>query len=73
MAYNRKNLLRRIIDIQEIYLLHRDDHTDKWILENKVQPIYHISRAAFYSYLKINAKKELKDIEMADKCQLNLF
>jgi hypothetical protein len=77
MAYNRKNILQRMIDIQELYRLHSQRHsggcTDKWIFENLVAPSYRISRATFYDYLGTNAKKELKDILEAEQKQLTLF
>ena len=77
MAYNRKNILQRMIDIQDLYRLHSQRHngcsTDKWIFENLVWPNYRISRATFYEYLGTNAKKELKDILEAEKEQLTLF
>ncbi len=74
MAYNRKNILKRIVDIQNIVL----DHTSKgvsqeWIFTNMVAPSYHISRSTFYSYLSVNAKLELKKIEEAQKMQMSLF
>lgn len=77
MAYNRKNILQRMIDIQEIYCLHSQRHqggsTDKWIFDNIIKPTYRISRATFYEYLGTNAKKELKDILEAEQNQLTLF
>lgn len=77
MAYNRKNILQRMIDIQDLYRLHSQRHqggcTDKWIFENLVAPSYRISRATFYEYLGTNAKKELKDILEAEQKQLTLF
>lgn len=77
MAYNRKNILQRMIDIQDLYRLNSQRHqggcTDKWIFENLVAPRYRISRATFYEYLATNAKKELKNILEAEQIQLTLF
>ena len=77
MAYNRKNLLKRMIDIQEVYLLNSKNHkggcTDKYIFEDLVAPVYHISRKTFYDYLGTNAKQELKNIAESEKEQLSLF
>ncbi len=60
MAYNRYNLLLRIIDIQKITL----DHTSRGISQEHVYrtiiaPKYGVSRRTFYRYLATNAKKEL--------------
>jgi len=64
MAYNRKNILQRIIDIQTIYLQHKDQGvTGEFIYNRYIHPVYRISRKTFYNYLGINAKKELKDLE----------
>ncbi len=63
MAYNSKNRLQRIIDIQNIYLRYSQEGvTGEYIFTKYIQPIYRISRATFYNYLALNAKKELKDL-----------
>lgn len=64
MAYNRINLLGRIIEIQEITLCEkRRGATQKWIFENHICPRYHISIATFNRYLATPAKKQLKDLQ----------
>lgn len=64
MAYNNKNLLKRIVDIQNIYLKYRDQGvTGEYIYANYVYPNYRISRKTFYNYLARNAKKELTDLK----------
>ena len=77
MAYTRKNLLQRMIDIQELYKQHSQRHhgssTDTWIYNNIVFPQYRISRATFYEYLGTNAKKELNDLLEFEQKQLTLF
>lgn len=77
MAYNRKNILQRIIDIQDIYRKHSKNHkggcTDKYIFEDLIAPVYHISRATFYYYLGTNAKKELRELMEREENQLTLF
>lgn len=76
MAYNSKNLLQKIIDIQNIYLeYNRQGVTGEFIFTKYIEPVYHISRSTFYNYLGRNAKKELKEIlavETAKKEQLSL-
>ena len=74
MAYNRKNVLNRIIDIQNITLEHTSRGvTQEWVFKNKIKPIFHISRATYYQYLATNAKAELKQLKNIEKNQLNLF
>ncbi len=68
MAYNSKNQLLRIVDIQNIVIQHAREHgsTQEWIFNKIIFPTYRISRATFYKYLSINAKKELKSIKEAE-------
>lgn len=66
-----------MIDIQEIYIKNSKNHnggcTDKYIFEDLVEPVYHISRKTFYDYLGTNAKQELKTIAEAESKQFSLF
>lgn len=65
MAYNRRNYLRRIIEIQDIVLEHKRIDEDiflKSIYWEHIEPKYKISYRTFNSYLGINAKKELKQL-----------
>ena len=82
MAYNRENILLRIIDIQEITLKYTREHgsTQQWVYENKIFPLYRISIGTFYNYLASNAKAELRVLEKrkallqaANEAQLKLF
>lgn len=64
MGYNRVNFLRRVIDIQNIYLRERErGATGEWVYRNLVAPVYHISKSTFQKYMSINAKRELHEIE----------
>ena len=64
MAYNRKNLLLKIIDIQETTLeMKQRGVSQKWIYENVISKKYNISLSTFNNYLAINAKRELKELE----------
>lgn len=64
MAYNNKNLLIKIIEIQGITMLHKaNGATQKWIFENKIKEIHHVSERTFKNYLGRNAKYELKELE----------
>lgn len=63
MAYNKKNLLSKIIEIQEITLLHKKKGiTQKAIYKNEIENQYMISCSTYNRYLAINAKKELKEL-----------
>ena len=64
MAYNKKNILTRIVDIQDITLANtRKGVTQEWVYANIVFPQYRISRRTYYNYLSIPAKKLLKERE----------
>ena len=68
MGYNKKNLLIKIIDVQDIYMEHSSKGaTAKWIFNELIYPKYRISRATFYNYLATNAKMELKKIQEVKK------
>ena len=80
MAYNKRNLYQKIVDIQNLYLEHNQKGvTGEFIYSRMVYPVYRISRATFYKYLAINAKRQLHDVSAslnnheADNRQLNLF
>lgn len=70
MAYNRKNLLGRMIEIQQITLSYTNKGvSQEWVLNNIINtdPIRRISRRTFYSYLATPAKMQLKKIEEQPK------
>ena len=74
MSYNRKNILRRMIDIQTIVLEHKQRGvTQEWVYENEIFPLYKISRRTFYDYLGTNAKAELKELKKIEQAQPTLF
>ncbi len=65
MAYNKIFYYKKIVEIQEITLLEQKNNgsTLKWIYENKIKDIYHISYSTYSKYLGIPAKKKLKELE----------
>ena len=78
MAYTRKYLLKKIIEIQSIVL--REKHrgaSQLWIYNNLIAGSYHISESTFNNYLAVNAKKELDILEKKEadrkKVQPSLF
>lgn len=74
VAYNRRNLLNKIIEIQNITLeLKKLGVTQKRIFKDHIEKRYHISRSTYYEYLGTSAKLQLKKLELNDKQQLQLF
>ncbi|WP_346856555.1 hypothetical protein [uncultured Draconibacterium sp.] len=64
MAYNRRNFLIKVIEVQDIYLAHRDRGVSAiWVYNNLIKPTYHISKRTFVRWMGINAKKELKQLD----------
>lgn len=64
MAYQRKNYLEKIIEIQTIALKYNKQGLFyKEIYHTYIEKQYHISKRTFDNYLGINAKKELKELE----------
>ena len=64
MAYNRKNLLKRIIEVQEITMREKDHGASQlWIYNNIIAGRFLISYATYNRYLTIAARKELKQLQ----------
>lgn len=60
MGYNDKNRLQRIIDIQNITMIHKNKgENQEWIYNNIIEPNYRISRGTYYRYLATPAKLAL--------------
>lgn len=75
MAYNKINLLNKIIEIQELtlYQYHKVGLTYKEIYWQYIFPKYHICYRTFHTYLGTPAKKQLKELREIKIQQLNLF
>ncbi|MDD4385837.1 MAG: hypothetical protein PHD06_11740 [Bacteroidales bacterium] len=68
MAYNRKNLLLKILEVQAIALEHQAEGMYQTeIFKKYIQPRFNISNATYYNYLATNARKELKELEAKHK------
>lgn len=68
MAYNKRNLYLKIIEIQDIVLRGQQrGASQKEIFYNEIEKVYFISIATFYAYLSINAKAELKKLDDKEK------
>ena len=64
MAYNKRFLLKRIVEIQNIVLKEKKKGTfQKKVYEDIIAPRYFISYATFNNYLSRNAKRELKELD----------
>lgn len=74
MAYNKKNLLRRILKIQDLVKEHaRHGVSQKWVYENLIAEPYNISYSTFNNYLAYPAGLELKRLNRVESAQLPLF
>lgn len=65
----RVNLLNRVLKIQEAYKLHKvhEGVTDIWIYREKIYPEFFISLKTFHTYMKMNARKELREINNSEQ------
>lgn len=78
MPYNRENLLRRIIEIQDIVLSYRNKDVPQTVIYRKyIAEQYHISYSCFNNYMAIPAKAQLNRLlqqrEQERIVQLTLF
>ncbi len=73
MAYNKTNLLKKMVEIQELTLKKQREHDLylKEIYHQYIYPKYHISYRTYHTYLGTNAKRELK--KMNKQNENNLF
>lgn len=64
MAYNRRNTLEKIMEVQEITMREKKrGATQAWIFRNLICKQFHISKSTFDRYLSTNAKKELAKLD----------
>ena len=78
MAYNKKNKLKRILEVQHIVIemcgLNREKGVNKeWVYQHVIYPKFFISRRTFFSYLDTPAGMQLKKIEKQEQQQLTMF
>ncbi|MCT4640400.1 MAG: hypothetical protein N4A72_22070 [Bacteroidales bacterium] len=75
MAYTRKRLLKKQIDIQDITLEYtRKGVSQEWVFHNIISPKFYIGRSTYYEYLaKHGLRAELKQIEQIENLQTKLF
>lgn len=71
MAYNKRNLYMKVVEIQNIVLAgQKRGDTQKEIFWKEIEPVFHISVSTFYNYLAMNAKAELEKMNRENKKQL---
>jgi hypothetical protein len=64
MAFVRKNLLIRILKVQNTYCYWQGvGLSNEAIYRTHILPVYMICRKTFYSYLTVPARKQLKEME----------
>lgn len=64
MAYNGRNFLERVIEIQNITREHTERGcTQKWVYQHIIHPRFKISIDTYYKYLSRNAKRELRTLK----------
>ncbi len=72
MAYNKKNRLKRIIEIQNIVLEYQKQGLpNKKIYELHIRNRFRISKRTFDEYLGIPAKRDLKELIKNEKATQN--
>lgn len=60
MAYNNRNLLTKIIEIQDIVIREQKKGVNqRFIYHQYIKEVYFISESTFNNYLARNARKEL--------------
>ena len=76
MAYNRENFLKKVLKVQEIALHYsKQGLLFKEIYHLHIENQYDICKRTFDSYLGINARKQLRELQekKQNNNQLNLF
>lgn len=70
MAYNRRNKLLFILDVQQEYMQHKAEGVSTiHVYRTYIKPRYRISLACFYNYLSTPASAELKRMDKASESQ----
>lgn len=65
MAYNKRNKLAIILEVQEVYKLHKTEGVSTaFVYRRFIRPRFHISKRTLYTYLETPAAKELKKLEV---------
>jgi hypothetical protein len=74
MAYNRKNHLRKVIDVCALFQQYKElGLPNREIWRRYIYPVYKISERSLYSYLRTHAVYELNEILNKEPKQGSLF
>lgn len=73
MSYSRRNLLKRIIKIQDI-VNEQKKHgvTQKWVYDHLIAEPFNISYSTFNNYLSYPAKMEMTKVKKTEALQFSL-
>lgn len=67
MAYNRRNHLMRVLEVQRLVIEYQGQGRGaRWICKNIIYPKYTMSMATYYNYLNTNARKQLKELDLEE-------
>lgn len=70
MAYNRKNYLKKVADIQtfarQYYESGRQDRNWRWVWRNHINPRHHLCYHGFLRIMRIDVAKELEKEEQRE-------
>jgi len=64
MAYNRKNLLKKIYFVQQYTLKMQKKGVSNARIHKNIEKVYPMTIATFYNYLATNAKAELRAMKV---------
>lgn len=64
MAYNNRNYLLRVLEVQTLYQQHKTPYsTHVGVYREVIQPKYMISLRTLSNYLEVPAKAKLKELD----------
>lgn len=64
MAYTRRYLLKRIKEVNEIYLRESQRGVNnEFIYAHHIRDRFHISRSTFYEYLTVPYERQLRELD----------
>lgn len=64
MAYSKRNFLKRVKKVNEVYLEHaKKGMFHRHIYDNFIKDAFNISRSTFYEYLAIPYKTLIKELD----------
>jgi hypothetical protein len=68
MAYNKKNLYKRIMEVQEIVLRNNAKGIPQaYTYRTEIEPVYHISYSCFNNWMGVPASTLLKKLDEREK------